>query len=358
MPKVLVVDDSLSVRKVVEKALAGRSVEVLSAASGTEAIEKIERERPDLVVCDVILPDKDGYQVCRFVREHPAVGRIPVLLISGIVNSTVLARAAEVQSNDVMFKPFAAEELVRKIDAMLAPRNGSHAPITLNVPPTATSPFARRPAATATPTVPPTATVSEATPVAPSAAAAPTPAPAAMPAQPAATTAPTVMPAGPAATTAPTVRPAAPAVTSVPVAAASARPPLTPEPTPVVSEPAPPTDATLKGQLTALAATPGVGFVALADREGFIIESAGESSGVAEVASALASCLAESSNGLGRELGRGALLGSILEYENGVVLLHGVGTTALLAVLLTDAAVLGKARYFIKKALPELERAL
>src|SRR5262249_40723329 len=94
----------------------------LSAATGTEAMERIEQERPDIVVCDVILPDKDGYKVCEFVRAHPVVARIPVLLISGMVNSTVLARAAEVQSNDVMFKPFAAEELVRKIDGLLGSR--------------------------------------------------------------------------------------------------------------------------------------------------------------------------------------------------------------------------------------------
>jgi len=128
MPKVLVVDDSLSVRKVVEKALTGRGVEVLSAATGTEAMERIEQERPDIVVCDVILPDKDGYKVCEFVRAHPAVARIPVLLISGVVNSTVLARAAEVQSNDVMFKPFAAEELVRKIEGLLGSRVITAAP--------------------------------------------------------------------------------------------------------------------------------------------------------------------------------------------------------------------------------------
>src|SRR5229473_142812 len=114
MPKVLVVDDSLSVRKVVEKALAGRSVQVLSAATGAEAIERIEQDRPDIVVCDVILPDKDGYQVCEFVRSHPAVARIPVLLISGVVNSTVLARAAEV--------------LVRKIDGLLGSRAIAAAP--------------------------------------------------------------------------------------------------------------------------------------------------------------------------------------------------------------------------------------
>src|SRR3989442_12634426 len=151
MAKVLVVDDSVSVRRVVEKALAGRSVQVLTAASGTEAMERIERDRPDAVVCDVILPDKDGYQVCRFVRDHPAVGAIPVLLISGVVNSTVLARAAEVQSNDVMFKPFAAEELVRKIDAMLSPRNGSFPAVA--APPPAPAP--RTPPLAPPPRVPP-----------------------------------------------------------------------------------------------------------------------------------------------------------------------------------------------------------
>lgn len=265
MPKVLVVDDSVSVRKVVEKALEHLRVEVLSAASGTEAIERIERDRPDLVVCDVILPDKDGYQVCEFVRAHPAIGRTPVLLISGVVNNTVLARAAEVRSNAVMFKPFASDELVRKIDGLLGERtNGFAAP-------------------------------------------------------------------GP-------------------------RDAQGTQPHGVQTAPAAPGD--LKARLAALGATPGVRFAALADREGFLIETAGDLAPELEVAGALAACLAESSGGLGRELAQGALLGIILEYESGLLVLHGVGPSALLAVALSDPAALGKIRYFVKKAVPDLERAL
>ena len=90
MPKVLVVDDSLSVRKVVQRALESRRIEVLSAASGSEALEQIGREAPDLIVCDVIMPDMDGYQICDFVKKHETLGHTPVLLISGIVNGTVL----------------------------------------------------------------------------------------------------------------------------------------------------------------------------------------------------------------------------------------------------------------------------
>ena len=137
MAKVLVVDDSLSVRKVVEKALEGRGMQVLSAASGAEALERIERERPDVVICDVILPDKDGYQICQFVRKHPSISATPVLLISGLDNGTVQARAAEVKSDEVMFKPFGVDELVRKIEGLLTA--AAPAPPMVAPPPPTTS---------------------------------------------------------------------------------------------------------------------------------------------------------------------------------------------------------------------------
>ena len=86
MSKVLVVDDSLSVRKVVERALAGRQIEVVCAASGSEAIERLERDAPDVVVCDVVMPDRDGYEICDFIKRHPRLAQTPVLLMSGIVN--------------------------------------------------------------------------------------------------------------------------------------------------------------------------------------------------------------------------------------------------------------------------------
>jgi len=281
MQKVLVVDDSLSVRKVVEKALEGRGLQVLSAASGAEAILMIDRDRPDVVICDVILPDKDGYQVCQYVRTHPAIGATPVLLISGIDNGTVQARAAEVRSDEVMFKPFGVDDLVRKIDHLLAGRsNGTQ-----------------------------------------KAAAAAPPAPVSMPTSPA----------------------------SVPASNG---------PSSASTAPAP-SDQGLKQRLEALAGTPGIRFVALTDREGFLIETAGDLAPDAdEVAGALASCLAEASDGIGRELGQGRLVGTILEYESGTLLLHGVGPSALLAVLVGDQGVLGKVRYYVRKAVPELVRAL
>ena len=122
MAKVLVVDDSLSVRKVVERALVGRQIEVVCAATGSEALERIEREAPDVVVCDVVMPDRDGYEICEYIKRHPRLGQTPVLLMSGIVNDEVRERAARVQSADVLSKPFAADDLLRKLDVLLARR--------------------------------------------------------------------------------------------------------------------------------------------------------------------------------------------------------------------------------------------
>lgn len=282
MRKVLVVDDSLSVRKVVEKALEGRGLRVLAAGTGAEAIQLIDRERPDLVICDVVLPDKDGYQICQYVRTHPSIAATPVLLISGIDNGTVQARAAEVRSNEVMFKPFGVEDLLRRIDHLLAGQgNGA------------------------------------------------TPAPA----------------AAPAATTLTAMTPAAPTALSPPAAQAISS--------------APAADPGLRQKLQGLAGTPGVRFVVLTDREGFLIETAGELEPDAdEVAGALASCLAEATDGIGRELGQGSLVGTILEYESGTLLLQGVGSSALLAVLVGDQGALGKVRYYVRKAVPELAREL
>jgi CheY-like chemotaxis protein/predicted regulator of Ras-like GTPase activity (Roadblock/LC7/MglB family) len=307
MPKVLVVDDSLSVRKVVEKALEGRGLQVLAAASGSEAIQMLERDRPDVVICDVVLPDKDGYEICQYVRSHAAIGATPVLLISGIDNGTVQARAAEVRSDEVLFKPFGVDDLVRKIDRLLSSRASGSARANSSTP-------SERDRA-ATPASP--------VPAAPAASVA-TPAPAGIPA-PAVTSAPAVTPA-------PAVKSDAAAVES---------------------------RGGIKEHLAGLAATPGVRFVVLTDREGFLIETAGDlSAETDEVAGALASCLAEASDGIGHELGQGQLLGTILEYEAGTLLLQSVGPAALLAVLVDEPGALGKIRYYVRKVVPKLVWAL
>jgi predicted regulator of Ras-like GTPase activity (Roadblock/LC7/MglB family) len=114
----------------------------------------------------------------------------------------------------------------------------------------------------------------------------------------------------------------------------------------------------VKGCLEQFVSVGGVRAVVLADRDGFLVEAAGDPELSTEATAALAGCLAESSDGLGRELSRGALTGMMLEYESGTLVLHGVGSSAMLAILVDGTAVLGKVRYYAKKVLPELARAL
>jgi CheY-like chemotaxis protein len=256
MPRVLVVDDSLSVRKMVERALETKGLEVIAASSGAEAIERLDSSLPDLIVCDVVMPDVDGYGICESVRAHPVLCHTPVLLISGIVNGAVLDRAARVRSSAVLRKPFTADDLTRKVDELLAARA---------VAPAAPDPFEAR-----------------------------------------------------------------------------------------IAEPEALPD--LKSVLEQLVAMPGVSLAALVDREGFLIEASGELGVGPEVAGALAACLAESSEGIGREMGQGPLSSMILDYEAGMLLIHAAGPSALLAVVLKDPTALGKVRYYVKKALPELGR--
>ena len=264
MAKVLVVDDSLSVRKVVERALAGRRIDVVEAASGSVALELIERESPDLIVCDVIMPDHDGCDICAFVKSHPRLGRTPVLLMSGIVDDSVRERAARVGADDILLKPFAADDLVERIERLL----------------------------------------------------------------------PTLAP--PAAEPAPST-PSSPAI-------------------PAVSAP------TGAGELGAIlqrfTAMDGVQWAVLTDHEGFVLESTDGSGIDAGIGGAFSACLAEASQGLGRELGRGAVASMIVEFEKGTVVVWKVGATALLAVGLGGASALGKVRYYAKKALAELAQAL
>jgi len=282
MPKVLIVDDSLTVRTVVERILESRQMQVLQASLGTEAIERIQHDEPDLVVCDVLLPDKEGYEVCQFVKSHPRLDRTPVLLISGIVNPAVVDRAARVGSAGVLQKPFSADELAGKVNDLLAQRATTR-PETLAV-----NGLAAAAVACSTPRL-------------------------------------SARPDG--------LVPSAPA-----------RPPERPVPT-------------LDGCLSGLAAAEGVHSVVLADRSGHLIGSAGDTSAAATLG-ALTACLVSASDELGAELERGGVQGLIVEHARGLVLVSNVGESAVLTLVLDEPAALGKARYYVKKAVPDLLGAL
>jgi DNA-binding response OmpR family regulator len=125
MPKVLVADDSIAVRKVAERLLTEAGFGVTLAANGEEALAYLAKETPDLVVSDVIMPDKSGYEVCTFVRAQRALVNTPVLLISGIVNDEVTKQAESCHADGVLKKPFQGTALKDRVLELLAKRQGA-----------------------------------------------------------------------------------------------------------------------------------------------------------------------------------------------------------------------------------------
>lgn len=119
MPKVLVADDSMAVRKVAERHLTQAGLDVTLAASGEEAMALLAHERPDLIVCDVIMPDKSGYDVCTFTRSQAPLAKTPFLLISGIVNAEVTRQAEMCGANGVLKKPFQGNALQERALTLL-----------------------------------------------------------------------------------------------------------------------------------------------------------------------------------------------------------------------------------------------
>ena len=128
MPKVLIADDSIAVRKVAERLLTEAGFGVTLAANGEEALAYLAKETPDLIVSDVIMPDKSGYEVCAFVRAQRALANTPVLLISGIVNDEVTKQAESCHADGVLKKPFQGTSLKDRVLELLANRRSVAAP--------------------------------------------------------------------------------------------------------------------------------------------------------------------------------------------------------------------------------------
>ncbi|BFU91354.1 MAG: hypothetical protein NTAFB01_25410 [Nitrospira sp.] len=122
MPKILIADDSIAVRKVAERLLTEAGLGVTLAANGEEALAYLAKERPDVVVSDVIMPDKSGYEVCAFIRGNATLAATPVLLISGIVNDEVTRQAESCRADGVLKKPFQGTSLKDRVLELIAKR--------------------------------------------------------------------------------------------------------------------------------------------------------------------------------------------------------------------------------------------
>ncbi len=113
------IDDSATMREVIKIAFKKENIQVVTCPSVAAAIEQFTKVRPDAVISDVIMPDRDGYELCSYVKQHAELGGTPVILMSGVVNRTVAEKATVVRADELLRKPFQPPELVARVKKLL-----------------------------------------------------------------------------------------------------------------------------------------------------------------------------------------------------------------------------------------------
>lgn len=119
VPTIYFIDDSATMREVIKIAFRRENMEVLASHDAAMALDEIEKARPDVVITDVIMPEKDGYEVCQFIKNHPELAKTPVILMSGVVNRAVAERAFAVKADELLRKPFQPQDLIARVRHLL-----------------------------------------------------------------------------------------------------------------------------------------------------------------------------------------------------------------------------------------------
>jgi len=116
--KVLIVDDEELNLQLIE-AYLNEEYEIITAQSGTEALKKIIEEKPDIVLLDIMMPQINGYDVCKSIKENDATRFIPVVMCTALSGSEAKVKAIEIGADDFLTKPINREELFARIKSLL-----------------------------------------------------------------------------------------------------------------------------------------------------------------------------------------------------------------------------------------------
>jgi DNA-binding response OmpR family regulator len=116
--KVLLVDDDDMLRKMTEILLSKQGFEVLTAENGDKAIQQLKVMHPDVILMDVMMPDMDGFSVCREIKANPVTAGIPIVMLTALDNPENKVKGLEGGADDYISKPFEIAELTAKIKAI------------------------------------------------------------------------------------------------------------------------------------------------------------------------------------------------------------------------------------------------
>ena len=300
MAKVLVVDDSVSVRKALERVLAPRQLEVIAANSAEQALEKVTMTRPDLVITDVVMPGMNGFEFCQMLKNTELFADIPVILISGIVDDHVLNQSKQVGASSVVTKPFTPDDLFPKIDRALGITTANQSVVT-------SAPLVAAAVASA---------VSSHVPVTP-----------------------------PPAPVVPPVSASAPVQTPAPIIP---QPPIAP----ILHS------LNLSAHLEPFLEKSEIETALLVNPNGEALSTAGKALPDADLFATFCRTLVSISGAFGQHLGNMSLNGVTLEYSGKNILLYRVNGSVSLALVMQGGTSGGIARYLVQRQVPQIKAAL
>ncbi len=116
MAKILIVDDESNIIELLRLYLEKEGYSTTSARSGTEALAKFSQENPDLIILDIMIPEPDGWQVCREIRK---TSNVPIIMLTAKAETFDKVLGLELGADDYLTKPFEAKELVARVKAVL-----------------------------------------------------------------------------------------------------------------------------------------------------------------------------------------------------------------------------------------------
>jgi CheY-like chemotaxis protein len=120
--KLLLADDSVTIQRVIELTFADENIQVVAVGDGKAAIDRVQSDRPDIVLADIGMPERDGYEVAAFIKGSPDFSHIPVLLLTGAFEPVDEDRARSIGCEGVLVKPFEPQMVINRVRELLNKR--------------------------------------------------------------------------------------------------------------------------------------------------------------------------------------------------------------------------------------------